>query len=132
MEDTIAKLEPILVMFLVLSVVFETALTPIFNWTVFCKNFEGKGVKTPITVIAALVIFWGYDLDILNDILWAFGRSESQTATSFSGEFISALLIAGGSDGIFRIFTRLGIRNPMEREKKAEAARAASPGSPVP
>jgi hypothetical protein len=33
-------------------------------------------------------------------------------------------LIAGGSSDIFQIFTKLGIRNPVETEKKAEEARA--------
>lgn len=33
------------------------------------------------------------------------------------------LLIAGGSDGVFRIFSKLGIRNPVERKEKAEEER---------
>ena len=36
----------ILVLLFVISVVFETALTPIFNWRVFARFCEGKGVKT--------------------------------------------------------------------------------------
>ena len=57
-RETREKLIQVLFMFLVLSVVFETALTPIFNWRVFCARFDGKGVKTPLTVIAAVVVFW--------------------------------------------------------------------------
>ena len=41
------------------------------------------------------------------------------------GQFITALLIAGGSDGIFRIFTVLKIRNPEERDQKAKEAQKA-------
>ena len=33
----------ILVLLFVISIVFETALTPIFNWRVFAKHCEGKG-----------------------------------------------------------------------------------------
>ena len=40
----------ILALLFVISIVFETALTPIFNWRLFAKYFEGKGVKTPVTI----------------------------------------------------------------------------------
>ena len=65
------KVGSVLLVFLVLSIVFESALTPVFNWRVFRKRFDGKGVKTPIVVILAFVVFWSYDLDIINDILVA-------------------------------------------------------------
>lgn len=116
----------ILVLFLVLSVVFETALTPVFNWRWFARRFEGKGVKTPVTVVLAFLVFRSFDVDIIKDILNAFGSSGDNTA-SFGGQVLTALLIAGGSDGVFRIFTRLGIRNSAERADKAAQARAAAP-----
>lgn len=114
----------VLVKFLVLSVVFEVALTPIFNWRIFLKHFEGKGVKTPLTVGLAFLIFWSYDLDIVRDILLALKYTAD---LNLGGQFITALLIAGGSDGVFRIFTKLGIRNPVERAEKAAAMRATPP-----
>jgi len=108
----------VLVKFLVLSVVFETAMTPIFNWRFFLKHFEGKGIKTPLTVGLAFLVFWSYNLDIVRDIL----RIWDETINlSLGGQFITALLIAGGSDGVFRVFTKLGIRNPTERAEKAAA-----------
>lgn len=108
----------VLVKFLVLSVVFEAAMTPIFNWRFFLKHFEGKGVKTPLVVGLAFLIFWSYDLDIIRDLLKIWDES---IKISLGGQFITALLIAGGSDGVFRIFTKLGIRNPAERAEKAAA-----------
>ena len=116
------KVGEVLIVILVLSVVFEVALTPVFNWRVFLKHAEGKGWKTPIVIGAALLVFWSYDLDIIGDLLVALGKSASLT---FGGQVLTALLIAGGSDGIFRIFTKLNIRNPVERKVKAEQARAA-------
>jgi len=108
----------VLVKFLVLSVVFETAMTPIFNWRFFLKHFEGKGIKTPLTVGLAFLVFWSYNLDIVRDILKIWDETIS---ISLGGQFITALLIAGGSDGVFRVFTKLGIRNPTERAEKAAA-----------
>jgi hypothetical protein len=111
----------VLLVFLVLSIAFEVALTPIFNWRIFLAHFEGRGFKTPITVILAFFVFWSYQLDIVRDLLVALGY---QARLSLGGQFLTALLIAGGSDGVFRIFTKLGIRNPQERKEKADAARA--------
>lgn len=111
----------VLFVFLVLSVVFEVALTPIFNWRVFMAHFEGKGYKTPITVVLAFIVFWGYGLDIIGELLTALGKP---TGRSVGGQILTALLIAGGSSGIFQIFTRLKIRmDPEERKKKTEEAR---------
>ena len=121
-DARLEKVGRILLVFLVLSVVFEVALTPIFNWRFFLMHFEGKGIKTPVTVILAFLVFWGYGLDIIKDLLISLGYSANLT---FGGQFLTALLIAGGSDGVLRIFTKLGIRNPTERKKKAEEARKA-------
>ena len=111
----------VLLVFLVLSVVFEVALTPIFNWRVFMAHFEERGLKTPITVILAFVVFWSYGLDIISDLLTALDKP---TGRSLGGQILTALLIAGGSSGVFQVFTRLGIRmNTDDRKKKAEEAR---------
>jgi hypothetical protein len=128
--DRLEKVGEVLLKFLVLAVVFEVALTPIFSWRIFLERFDGKGLKTPITVILAFLVFWGYGLDILNDLLRIFGHGIKETASvkeaaSTGGQIISALLIAGGSDGIWRIFTKLGIRNPAEIKKKTDEAKKA-------
>jgi hypothetical protein len=117
--DSVAR---VLVVFLVLSIVFEVALTPLFNWRVFMARFEGKGYKTPITVALAFIVFWGYGLDIIKDLLVALGKPASQ---SIGGQILTALLIAGGSSGVYQIFTKLKIRmDSQEREKKTAEARA--------
>lgn len=119
-NGTLEEVGHVLLVILALSVVFEVALTPVFNWRFFLLHFEGKGAKTPITVILALIVFWGYDLDIIKDLLISLGYTANMT---FGGQILTALLIAGGSDGVLRIFTKLGIRNPLERKEKAEEAR---------
>ncbi len=119
----LGKVGEVLLVFLVLSVVFESALTPVFNWRVFRERFNGKGVKTPIVVILAFVVFWSYDLDIINDILVAVNYIAETDPRGYTlgGQALTALLIAGGSSGIFRIFSKLGIRSPIgSPEKKHE------------
>ncbi len=125
-SDMLGKVGRVLLVFLVLSVVFESALTPVFSWRVFRNRFDGKGVKTPIVVVLAFVVFWGYGLDIVYDLLNALGYDE--VTITLGGRALSALLIAGGSSGIFRIFARLGIRKTGSSEKKPENPPAANGG----
>jgi hypothetical protein len=115
------KVGEVLLVFLVMSVVFEMALTPIFNWRIFLKHLEGKGWKTPITVALAFLVFWGYKLDIIRDLLVALGYEAQLT---FGGQVLTALLVAGGSDGVFRIFRKLYIReDATERKARVDEAR---------
>ena len=114
----------ILVLLFVISVVFETALTPIFNWRVFARFCEGKGWKTPITVIAAVALLWNYDIDIFKHVIDAFAKEGGTEAQStFLGRLITGLLVAGGSGAIFNIFAKLGLRNPTQLAEKAKKAR---------
>ena len=113
----------VLAVFFVLSVVFEVATSAIFNWRLFIVYFEGKGWKTPITLLLAFAMFKSYDLDIVRDLLVALGYA---APFSLGGQIMTSLLIAGGSDGVFQIFTKLGIRNPAERDKKVAQIKAAS------
>ena len=117
----------VLLVFLVLSAAFEVALTPVFNSRFFLARYEGKGVKVPLTIVLALIVFWGYELDIIQELLNALGHTTTKgepISLSFGGQILTAFLIAGGSDGIFRIFSKLGIRNPKERKEKAALEKA--------
>ena len=115
----------ILVLLFVISLVFETALTPIFNWRVFARFCEGKGWKTPITVIAAIALLWNYDIDIFKHIIDAFAKEGSAAAPStFLGRMITGLLVAGGSGAIFNLFAKMNLRNPKQLAEKAAATRA--------
>lgn len=118
----------VLLIFLVLSIVFESALSPVFNWRVFRNRFDGKGVKTPIVVILAFVVFWSYDLDIINDILVAVNYIAETDPRSYTlgGQALTALLIAGGSSGILNIYKRLGIRSPVPKPESKPAPSTAA------
>ncbi len=135
----------ILVLLFVISVVFETALTPIFNWRVFARFCEGKGVKTPITVLAAVGLLWNYDIDIFKHVIDAFTTAEGTadnaqraavasreaavtqgaagSTSTFLGRIMTGLLVAGGSGAVFNIFAKLGLRNPAQLANKAKKAR---------
>lgn len=118
----------ILFKFLVLAVVFEAALSTIFNWRLFIKHLEGKGWKTVIAVLSAWLIFGLADMNIFKELMETLdpkteGFFEDETLARWAASFATALLIAGGSDAIFRIYTKLGMRNPTERADKARDER---------
>jgi len=116
-ESRIDRIGDVLFLFLALAVVFESALNSVFNWRAFLLYFEGHGVKTPVIVVLAFIVFRKYDLDIVKDLLLAFDHPAKM---NWGGQFLSALLIAGGSDGVLNIFAKLGIRKPEERKEKAK------------
>ena len=124
----------ILVLLFVISLVFETALTPIFNWRFFAKYCEGKGVKTPITIAAAVALLWGYDIDIFKHVIDAFaGTGATESSSNFIGRVMTGLLVAGGSGAIFNIFTKLGLRSPDKlAAKAAQARRQLAPAAQAP
>ena len=113
------RIGQVLLMLAVLAVAFETALTPIFNWRIFARHCEGKGIKTPITVFLAIVLLWAYDIDIFKEIVVSVDKG-STAETSLMGRVLTGLLVAGGSDAVFRIFARLGMRDPTGQKAKAK------------
>jgi len=123
----------VLSLLFVISIVFETALTPIFNWRVFARHFEGKGAKTPITVFSAVVLLWNYDIDIFKHLIDAFENAEDNTgsSSSFVGRIMTGVLVAGGSGAVFNIFTKMGLRNPEKLVAKAQEARAQAAQKPT-
>jgi hypothetical protein len=109
------KLVSVLLVFLTLSIVFESAFTTIFHWSWFVKRVGGKGWRTPVKVFLAGLVFWGYNLDVIRDLLQAMGYSAT---LSLGGQILTALLISGGSEGVYRVFQKLGLRVPEETRVK--------------
>ena len=132
-DSRMVEVGKVLFVFLVLSVVFESALTPIFNWRLFVKHLSNKGWKTPITVILAIVVFSNYNLDIIRDLLNALDPpANGEYPFTFAGKIFSAFLIAGGSAGILEIYKKLKIRDPrgrLDEVEETEKANAAKDGS---
>ncbi|MDQ6999036.1 MAG: hypothetical protein Q9M17_10020 [Mariprofundus sp.] len=117
------KLYDVLLPYLVLAVVFEVALSPLFSWRIFLLHCEGKGYKTPITIFFAYVTFSAAGLDVFGELLDALGRPYVPSESQWWGQFLTAFLIAGGSSGIYQIFAKLGIRRPDLNKIKTQEVR---------
>lgn len=114
----------VLVVFLILSAVIESALTPLFNWRQFTKYFLNKGLRIPITVLFAVLVVRGYGLDIFRDILAALGES---VQPCLGGQVLTALLLAGGSSGVNKLLQTWKVRlSDEERSRRATEAKTPS------
>mgnify|MGYP001614421878 CR=1 FL=1 len=120
----------VLVVFLILSAVIESALTPLFNWRLFVRHFLNKGLRIPITVLFAILVVRGYDLDIFRDILVALGESAEPR---IGGQVLTAFLLAGGSSGVNKLLQTWKIRlSDGERSERANEAKPQVEETPLP
>ena len=107
-----------LVKIFILAVLIEIALSVVFQWRLFLRHAEGKGLKVPISFIISLVIVIAHQIDLPGEVVSAFG--DTPTKGKVIGYLISALIIAGGSSSVNSIFESLGWRNPLSQKIKAE------------
>lgn len=120
------KAGQILLLILVLAILLETGLSTLFNWRLFLLYGEGRGIKTPIAFVVALLFVTQFKIDAIAEILTAFAVGGQEYKEGTGGMILTALIVAGGSSGIFTLFERLGIRNPLQRKETAEAMRQKS------
>lgn len=113
-----------LLLILVLAILLETGLTTLFNWRIFIKNFEGKGVKTIVAVVSSFFFVNQFGIDAIAEILSAF--KGEQLKHSIGGEILTAFIIAGGSKAVLTLFEKFGIRNPLDRQSRVNKLQSES------
>ncbi len=68
-----------LLLILVLAILLETGLSTLFNWRVYLRYFEEKGLKVPIAVASAFIFVNQFEIDAIAEILGAFaGKTFSE------------------------------------------------------
>lgn len=105
----------------VLSLLVERALAPIFEHRAYLARFGQRGVKEFIAAGLSLAICIGWDFDAVSVILL-------REKTTFFGKLITALVLAGGSKGSIRLFRDiLGFQSTAYAEYQAKRALVAEP-----
>ncbi len=95
----------------VAATVLESALTTIFQWRLYREFFNGRAVKTLVMIAVSFAVVRGFDYDVFARIMgYAGGTGE----TSPNSQFLSALVLAGGSSAIYQLLVSLGFRTPSE------------------
>ncbi|WP_131860354.1 hypothetical protein [Bosea sp. BK604] len=94
---------------LVVATLLECALAIIFQWRIFRILFAEKAVKVPLAVLAALIIVNTVSYDPFYAIL-----KDAQATQAAQGNWVtylmSALVLAGGTAGVNRLFQAMGFR----------------------
>jgi hypothetical protein len=93
----------------VLAVILESGLAVLFNWRPFVEKFNARAVRPLVSFVAAYIIVFMFDLDILTTMVNAINASQVD-ASQVPGRLLTALVIAGGSAGVNSLMVALGFR----------------------
>lgn len=122
----------ILMKYLLVAFIFEAVYAAIFQWTIFIRYLGDTGAKTVIKVGLAWATIANYpEMNIMREIGKVLFKSPEKSAGM--GQFITALLIAGGSSAIYDIMSRYlrdtkGLNKKIEKIKEEKAAALAAEG----
>ena len=121
----------VLTMLFVVALLLESAFSVIFNWRVFLTYFSTRGVKTIIMIVISFIVVYVFDFDAIASLIAAFKLPEQLPAgetkdaalaklvaeqTGAVSKFITSLILAGGSAGIYNLMVALGFRSQREAE----------------
>lgn len=95
----------------VLALLLESGLAVLFRWRPFLVYFDGRGVKTVVSVGFALLFVWSFDMDIVTDLVNVYSQRATPFQHGIEGFLITALIVAGGSAAVNNILVALGFRS---------------------
>ena len=116
----------VLTMLFVVALLLESAFSTIFNWRVFLTYFSARGVKTIIMIVISFIVVYVFDFDAIASLIAAFKLPAQSTdadmhdlvakQTGAVSKFVTSLILAGGSTGIYNLMVALGFRTRRETE----------------
>lgn len=95
----------------VIALLLESGLAVIFNWRPFLVLFDGRGVKTIVSVLFAWIMVSQFDLDLVTRLVNIYSGRTPPYDNGFLGSFVTALVIAGGTAVVNKIMVSLGFRS---------------------
>jgi hypothetical protein len=105
-----------LVKLFVLAVILESALALLFNWRPFVVVFDGRGVKSIVSLAAALAVTFGFKPDAVATLLTAYGSTVAAD-NAWLARILEAMVIAGGSAAVNSLLVNLGFRSIVRAEE---------------
>ena len=108
-KETYEKAFKILFIAFVVALLLESGLAVLFNWRPFLMLFDARGVRTVVSVAFGYLFVRAFDLDIVRELVNAYSTDPPKDS-EFGSQFISALILAGGSAGVNKLLVALGFR----------------------
>ncbi|PDS77905.1 hypothetical protein [Rhizobium sp. L43] len=93
------------------AVVMEQAMTALFQWRVYRRYFDTQALKTPLMFLVGLGVVLSFKYDVFKDVLTLVSPEQGAPNETIS-RLLSALVLAGGSAGVYNLLVRLGFRSP--------------------
>ncbi|RWE78114.1 hypothetical protein [Mesorhizobium sp.] len=123
-SSTIASAGTILAQMLVIAVVLESAFAVIFNWRVFLEFFDGRGIRTVVMFIGGWIVATLFHQDFVGSLFDAYlGATKSNAQhTTWGTQFLTALVLAGGSASVNQLLIALNMREVKTAESVSEKA----------
>lgn len=115
-DDVLGHSAKVLIKLLVLAALLESALEIVFKWRPFIAYFDGRGVKTPITLLCAWAMVVHFDIDFLAPLLSDYQTPTASVASEGVVHLLTAMIIAGGSSGVNNLLGALGYRRVVSAE----------------
>jgi hypothetical protein len=100
----------------VVALLIESALALIFRWKPFLTVFDPKAVNSVIALAVSLAFVWVYNFDAVAKLLKTYGYDPTPSHDA-AGYILTAMIVAGGSKGVNRIFQALGFRSPLSQDE---------------
>ncbi len=104
-----AALKALFILF-ILAVVVESGLQLVFRWRPYLVVFNTAGANALIAFAFSWFFVGFFQLDIASRLVNAYLGNASGFANSTVGYVLTAMIIAGGSAGVNRLFRSFGIR----------------------
>jgi len=98
----------------IIAVITESGLALLFNWRPYLRRFDGKAANPLVALLFSLLLVWLFDLDIATSLMNTY--SGTKLAANPPGMVLTAMIIAGGSAGVNKVFQAFGFRSPASQE----------------
>lgn len=118
-----ASFKALFVLF-ILAVLVESGLALLFRWRPFLDYFDSRSMNALVAFLFSLLMVRLFSLDISSQLIGIYTESSIlfDNWKGWPGSILTAMIIAGGSAGVNRIFQNFGLRptSAQEQPKKPE------------
>jgi hypothetical protein len=103
---------------MILAVVVESGLALIFRWKPFLAYFDSRSVNPLVAFAFSLIFVYLFKLDIVTTLINIYSAPNPPQPINWAGMILTAMIIAGGSAGVNRLFQSLGLRPASQVEQQ--------------
>jgi hypothetical protein len=106
----------------ILAVLVENGLALLFRWRPYLDFFDTRTTNSFVAFLFSLFLVWLFNLDIANQLISVYtgaGQLKLTGAEGWPGAVLTAMIIAGGSAGVNRIFQSFGFRSNSAQDTPA-------------